>query len=240
MHGIESLALGSPRFDSSRVPNAPSCADAKLFLGLGSELNYILFAGASFPFDEVGALNLLSAHLKNEGLWQHRIIYRPHPMAWRREHGSELSEDSKQFVCGDPTRSLFDKNDFRQYQYLLKSVSGLITPYSTMLIEAAMYGVPSLAIGYNSRCHPEYDWMVNSIHQPHLRFVKGARWIVECHREEELSDAFADFLDLLGEPSVCDDARTDFGDLVCVTDESYGDRLTRAILRAVSELVPDR
>lgn len=233
LHGIESLALGSPRFDVSRVPPAPSCAEAKARLGLNPDLNYMLFAGAGFPFDEAGALNRLSAHLVSQSLLNYRIIYRPHPIAWSRAHESDPSEHSQTFVCADPTAGLFEDDDLRLYQFLFKSVVGLITPYSTMLVEAALYGLPALALGYNSQRHPEFDWSANSTHQPHLRFTKTARWIVECRDEARLTGAFGDFLALLEDDAIRDEARRESDRLIRVAN--YGEELTQAVRRAVSE-----
>ena len=180
LHGIDSIPIGTPRFESYKNMDIFDKTESRSKLGLASGFTYILFAGVGFPFPEIEVLNQLAEYLEKMDKTNFRIIYRPHPYSWNRKKQEE-SDLFRKYVIFDPTLSLFEKNDLAQYRYLFAACDALVSAYSTMLVEAALHGLPILAIAFNDGKDKYFDWVNHANIAPHLQILHENEWIIHCH-----------------------------------------------------------
>lgn len=198
LHSITSIPIGSPRFDHYLTNNIYSKTEAKLKLNLDAKLDYLLFAGASFAFDEIETLNILANYLHDTNRHNYRIIYRPHPYPWPKKEAKK-NKNFHSYCIYDTTDQIFEKGDLEMYKILLTASEALITPYSTMILEAAFNGIPTLCLGFNSDLNPEFDWVLNSQSQPHLSFIEREEWIITCHQKTNFEKSINKIFELVGD-----------------------------------------
>jgi hypothetical protein len=233
LHEVQSLPLGSPRFDAYLGYEVYKKNDAKIWLGLNPSLNYIFFAGSSFAFDEIESLNRLSDYLDNNGFFNYRIIYRPHPYPWPKIEVDKNVNFTK-YCIQDAQLNLVDQS--KVFNLLFASTDILITPFSTMLLEAAFHGKPTLCLGFNSDLNPDFNWENNSRKQPHLLFIEEENWVVTCYHKNNMENAFRKILNLIDNRFVCDSAKKAFRNLVYFDKRPYAERL----VAFVDSQIPDQ
>jgi hypothetical protein len=172
--------LGAPHFDryvSSPYFNSPviSKVDHKFT---------ILFAGTSVPFDEESELFKLDTYIEKNKL-NVSLIYKPHPRAWNRKSKvTQLYKHTKFF-------------DGTNYDQLLLQVDGLITPFSSMILEFALIGKPSLAIFLNDNLN---DWKFSEMNnEEHIKMLIEQNWLNICKENHNLEVSFKNFLKKLAD-----------------------------------------
>jgi len=225
LHGVRSLPLGSPRFEFYKSFGVPSQRAAKEKLGLRCDLRYVMFAGAGFPFVEFETLRILTDALEKHGLSDVRIVYRPHPYSWKGFSKSSLGPELAERVVFDPSLELFGKDDMEQYAYVLPAISALVTPFSTIAVEAAFHRVPALCIAFDDPSHTVFDWKLHSQHQPHLKIFFEEIWPLKCFQIDELESSFMDLIGLVGDRDMGESAFRIFQRIVHTDQKPYVDRL---------------
>ena len=114
---------------------------------------YILVAGSTAPCDEKAVLVALSHAVTEAGL-DLDIMYRPHPWAEKRIE-TDVDLGSLGHVIMDPQRDAswgargvssdsYPEHD--RYAQILMQASGVVSPMSSVLVEAVLLGVPALAL----------------------------------------------------------------------------------------------
>jgi hypothetical protein len=180
IHKKKVCILGAPHFDryiSSPYFNSPiiSKVDHKFT---------ILFAGTSVPFDEENELFKLDAYIEKNKL-NVSLIYKPHPRAWNRK--SKVTQPYKH-------TKFFDGTDYDQ---LLLQADGLITPFSSMILEFALIGKPSLAIFLNDNLN---EWKFGEMNnEEHIKMLIEHNWLNVCKENDKLEGLFEKFLEKLAD-----------------------------------------
>jgi hypothetical protein len=228
LHSIPSYPLGSPRFDHYSTKILYSKREAKIKLGLDPNLNYLLFAGASFAFDEIETLNRLSNFLYESNKFNYRIIYRPHPHPWPKIE-VEKNANFNFFCLYDTSLYKLNEKNFDIYNFLFTVSEALITPFSTMVLEAALHGIPTLCLGYNSILNPDFNWEYNSKFQPHLSFIEKEEWIISCYDKNILKDSFISLFKLIGDSYYSEKAVKSSSYLLYVDNLPFAKRLVNFI-----------
>jgi hypothetical protein len=111
------------------------------------------------------------------------LIYKPHPRAWNRK--SKVTYPYKH-------TKFFDGTDYDQ---LLLLADGLITPFSSMILEFALIGKPSLAIFINDNIN---DWKFSEMNnEEHIKMLIEHNWLNVCKENDKLEGLFEKFLENL-------------------------------------------
>ena len=150
------LAFGAAQFDvfaePPRVDRAAFCAQQ----GIDAARRIVLFAGSNAGTDEVAALDLLDQAITDGRAGPVTILYRPHPwggggkggrsLAGRRWHNVVIDRNMRGYLdalaSGGASMTL---PDYRDTHDLLCNVDAVVSPMSTILLEAAMHGKPIAA-----------------------------------------------------------------------------------------------
>ena len=188
-HKIQSYPVGTPRFDKYKnLKLSKSCS--KLKLGLKIKYKYILFSGSAFPFAETETLQLMVNYLQKKKYNNIKIIYRPHPYTMINHLKNIKKIQTLNKVLIDPTLNIFKKKTFMQYPYLLNSVSALVCPSSTLLVEALRYNVPTMCVAYNLEKYKLFNWNYNTKYQPHFGIFRENKKTLFCWKIEKFNDVF--------------------------------------------------
>jgi len=176
--------IGAPFADRFRQSEDVSTSDVRRKLRLPTDKPVILFAGNIWAFDEVRNLKRLEDAIEKKELPDCCILYRPHP--FQHYEGNDLDYFLQNFkhVYLDPmveeqyTKAKAEKRDmkmdsvkvaidFEHTKGIFSVVDGIIAPLSTIMIQGAVVGLPSVGIVYtdeaNKRYRQRYDFEEFSI-----------------------------------------------------------------------------
>ncbi len=147
------IIFGAAQFDVYRHPPRLDRAAFCRLHGIDPSKRILLYAGSSKETDEFGHLRAIEDAIDGEELHDVAVIYRPHPwgnggkdgariidQAWRHVHIEHSMIDYlRQVKKGNFEKSL---PDYRNTRDLLAHVDALMSPMSTIIVEAAMAGTP--------------------------------------------------------------------------------------------------
>lgn len=197
IHKINSNPIGSIRFERHLINKQKykhlTTDKIKNKLNLSTKLNYILFAGVTYPFDELRSLKILSEVIKNKKL-NVKILYKPHPYGRIKipKERIDLLENID-IIQGASV------NDFDNYFLLLNSIEGIISPYSTLVLEGIFFNKPALCLAYNNNNKNVFNWEMNSKYQPHLQILREFKFPYWCYDINKLQKQFLEFYSNLEE-----------------------------------------
>jgi hypothetical protein len=188
----------------------------------------LLFCGAGVSFEEVSLLDELEAAIESGRLPRDLIVlYKPHPLRFKRVSEKPFDEGAYRHVrrvtLGD--RAL---TALQFYPELLASADALISPFSSMVMEGARFGLPALCLGYNDPGHANHDWN-RAAFNLHSYVVRHGDWGVVCERREDFLESCEALVPLIGDARIAEWARA-AAEMVWRTGrDTTANRLTRAL-----------
>jgi hypothetical protein len=149
------LEFGAAQFDVYRQSSRETEAELRTMFKVPMDLPVILYAGVSKSVDETAHLVAIDRAISDGRIPPTHVIYRPHPWRQRLVQGETDFFDVKfrqvsmdpfmadfyRRIVASPQRA-FELADYRVTARLLRLVAGVISPLSTMLLEAVMHGLP--------------------------------------------------------------------------------------------------
>ena len=151
----------------------------------------ICYAGSSRGLNEMEHLKFLDDALAKTRV-RCKIVYRPHPWKWINPHERFFDDYRFRNICLDPysvesyrarwnqENLQIDLCDYEHTNILLRSIDGLISPLSTILLEAAILGLPI------------------AVYRPEVTAEFGGTFSTDIHRI-----AFSEFYDII-QPVICE------------------------------------
>lgn len=151
------LSFGAAQFQIYREPVTERDAELRAMFKVPEELPILLYGGASKGAHESRYLKMLDALIATGAIPSCHVIYRPHP--WRGELGDgEISffDIGCQHISMDPFMEPYYRRatttgqfgiemaDYTITRKLLHLASAVISPLSTILLEATILGKPVL------------------------------------------------------------------------------------------------
>ena len=109
--------------------------------------------------------------------------YKPHPMEKKIKQLKNIVYVKKNIF-----------KNFKYYFYLINSTEGIISPYSTMILEGFFFQKPALCLAYNDNNLEVFNWKLNSKYQPHLKIIKNKKITIWCYKLADLSTSLKLFL----------------------------------------------
>ena len=151
----------------------------------------ILFAGSTAPFDEYAALAALQPHGKAQ---RADLVYRPHP--WAEGFKSEISDLSfsdsifmdKQYNPAWGARGISSMGypGLVQFYSDLSKYKLVVTPLSSVMMEALLLGVPVVALAYNDGLNRIP--MSEILKWEHFKGIEELGGLVVCHDVKTIGD----------------------------------------------------
>jgi hypothetical protein len=155
------VLMGCARYEDYFIPEN---AGTKYF-----PHRYILFAGSVTPCDEITPLRLFDELLEELRIPDLKIVYRPHPWRNQRKCFDLFQPRDFKHVFLDPqvandyykekrqgTESCSSQNypELKYYPSLVNHALFIISPLSSMILEAALFDVPALVLAHDDGVHP--------------------------------------------------------------------------------------
>ncbi len=215
--------VGAPQFEKYLQPLEARREAARTRLGIQPSTRLVFFPGTSAPFDEGSVIALLDKAISEQTALRHvRILYRPHPRAWQRRSASDVDPANLPNVALDDPASPGGTSE-EHYLDLMAGIDAVVSPFSTMTLEAALCGKPSLCVGFSDGVN-SWDFR-EATNTEHIRSVAGRRWLKVCTDRALLGPAFADFVAGLEEPALAGRIRREVRSTVFYNESSYAKRL---------------
>jgi hypothetical protein len=231
MHGFvppQIFVVGSPRFEIYRG-SRPTRAEAQAALNLPANRRVLVFCGAGVPFEEVSLLDEFDAAVSDGRLPPDLLlVYKPHPLRFRRAAERTFDPARYRHVVQAPEPK--DYLDLSRYPLLLAAASALISPFSSMVMEGAYFGLPALCLGYNDPGHANHDWnrAAFNLHNYIIRHGEGD-WVVLCQQRHRFLETCLALLKLIDDPGAAEAARAAASAVWVSGKRTVVDRLVEAI-----------
>jgi hypothetical protein len=175
---------------------------------------YVVFSGSGGKV--IGELDMLEkcAHEMKELSRHTKLIYRPHPITisnyvefkqnFSRRFNAFENVELDLTISNKSAQEWYSLEDLRRVNYLLENCEFLVTPHSTMLIEAHFKGKPAVALSASilensdeSRNWNEYKHLVDYKRNPLLILVEDAN---------DLKNALKKAIELQSHPQMIKDS----------------------------------
>ncbi len=130
---------------------------------------YILFAGSTTAADEITPLKICDQILEDMKIKDIKIVYRPHPMRASRKGRDLFQEKDFKHIIIDPQVAddyYRDKEkgmesgaaqnfpELNYYPHLLNNALFVISPLSSLILEAAIFDVSTLVLAHPDKYNP--------------------------------------------------------------------------------------
>jgi hypothetical protein len=207
------LPFGAAQFEVYREPPSLDSAAYRKRHGLPADRRLLLYAGSSKGTDEFSHLSLLEDAAEQGRLPNVTILYRPHPWGDCGRDGWRIGTRPWKHVVIEATMADYVHRvtnktplgittpDYRNTRDCLANVDAVISPLSTILVEAALLGKPCLCLLPDEELDASHYHLVRDmVHfgeffsMPEFLLAKGATELVgrSCAALERASDpAFA-------------------------------------------------
>jgi len=229
------LSFGAAQFEVYRRPPRETPAAYRQRLGVPPGRRLLLYAGSSKGLDETAHLLALEEAIATGRLANCAVLYRPHP--WRAQLESEIDFFARAWrhVAMAPDMAGYYRRrrggdmspnlaDYEETHVTLSAVDAVVSPLSTILLEAALHGKPILAY------LPDEDMKQNVALFSMAKTVHFRDFFerVDCPRCVSPGDLVADcerLLEAAGRAGIAAELRRQCEFFVDAGERSYADRL---------------
>lgn len=199
--------LGAPHYEFLKPASDVDVRRLREELGVREGEQLVLFGGSFRQFDETSTLRLLERAIARGRLGPVRIVYRPHPWRAARKHEDSFFNDEWSHVVFDPdmrdrylreqTEAGYIKRnspmfDMGYLSTLISACDAVISPMSTLLVEALILGKPIMAIAFGDGKH-RYNPSVTA-QTTHFAEMRASEALIWCDDSERLIKSCAQLL----------------------------------------------
>lgn len=234
------VCLGAAQFDLYRRPPRETPDDFKKRIGIPDGKKVLLYAGSSKGLNETRHLEILENAVEQGELRNCFILYRPHPWRGKPEGEKDFYSLNWKHVVLSPDmedsyrRSLEEKGkainlaDYEDTHVTLSAVDAVISPLSTILLEAALHGKPIAAY------LPDEDLKKNLFlftvaNLVHFKDFFSRVECLKCESPNRLVDDCRRLLEISEDPGIGERLKRQCHYFVEPSDLPYAERLSRLI-----------
>jgi len=227
------VRFGAAQFDVYRDPPRLSRENFCSRHGIDPGLRIFLYAGSSKAVNEFEDLCKLDAAVSDGQLVNTVIIYRPHPWGRGGKNGTRILGHDWQNVRIDSTMRFYLEQirdggdprsypDYRDTNDLLAVIDALVSPLSTIILEAAILGKPVL-------CYLPTEVTGSSIDRQsglvHFQAMYNIPEISLAYGQTQLVDAASALLDKVGDSAFASRLRQRMEYFIEPFEKPYSERL---------------
>jgi CDP-glycerol glycerophosphotransferase (TagB/SpsB family) len=240
------VSLGVAQFDLYRHSPKEGPAEYRARLGIPLDKRVLLYAGSSKGLDETSHLRKLEEAIEKGILEDCMVLYRPHPWRVYPQGETDFFSLNWKHVMLEPCmatcyqqyrlgkRMPVDSAKYEDTHVTLGAVDAVISPLSTILLEAAMHGKP-IAVYL-----PDDDMKQNQHLSTVARMVHFTEFFekIDCIKCERLDDLVRDCRRLLEksrESGISDALKQQTAYFVEPSDRPYAERLNSLIQALLSD-----
>lgn len=230
------LSFGAAQFDCFRKPPEILPRRFRELHSIEEKQTVILYAGSSRGSDEFAHLCFLETAIESGLMKNISVVYRPHPWGAGGKNGKRIAEKTwKHIRIEDSMKNYLEMlkqgnpgitlPDYRHTHNTLSSVDLVISPLSTILIEAALHGVPSICLlpteedsfGHHER---QFDRFQEFFSDPYFFF---------CEKEEDLILLIPKIINSKSQVPSSAAIKKNAETYVKCFEEPYGERLVKFV-----------
>jgi hypothetical protein len=214
----------------------------------------VLFAGTGNAFNEVRLLRLFEEAIATGQLPGATVLYRPHPALVYNTLDLDFFEQGFKHVIMDPAMAPLYSSAHKERKsggpqryiqalvpgYLAKLIAAcdaVVAPLSTVQIQAACKGVPSVGIAFVDKTNRRYR---NRYRFEEHKISRGMPGMFMCSHPRDLISKAAEALSFSASPSNRDLLRHYSGFAIQSDALTYSQRLDRAISSILADRAADR
>jgi CDP-glycerol glycerophosphotransferase (TagB/SpsB family) len=234
------LCLGGAQFDHYRRAPLQSAEEYKRQIGVPAGKKILVYAGSSKGLNETRHLEMLENAIQQGIIKNTVVLYRPHPWRAFPENEKDFFDMHFQHVIMDPNmvdcyknyrgsnRLFIELADYEHTHTLLNAVDAVISPLSTILLEATMHGKPTAAY-LPDEDMKQNKWLFTFSNMVHFReFFQH----VDCLKCEDASRLVSDcktLLDRAAQPGIAEKLKEQSKPFIYMSRESYGERVNQLV-----------
>lgn len=199
----------------------------------------LLYAGSSKETDEFGHLQAIDAMIEDGRLPGTSVIYRPHPWGDGGRGGHRLLDHPwrhvriersmvaylEQVRAGNKEKSLPDYRDTRD---LLCHIDALVSPLSTIILEAALLGHPVMCFVPRDEWE-EAEHLRLSLPSVHFDAMYRMPGVITANGREAMLAALPELLEKAADPQLAADLRKATEFVVAPFEETWGRRMVALV-----------
>jgi hypothetical protein len=201
-------SLGAPHYEFLKPAPAAEVSALRRALGVADDARLILFGGSFRQFDETDVLRRLDATVDAGAFGPTKILYRPHPWRADRQDEDDFFQTAWRHVVFDPdmrdryTRARHEPGylkravpmyDMSYLARLLSAADAVISPMSTLLLEALIMERPAMAIAFSDGKHRHNPSTTSRM--THFREARRSGALVWCESSRRLEADLERLLD---------------------------------------------
>ena len=194
------IEFGSAQFDVYNHQNSESVSKNKKIESLDSNSKTLLYAGSSKFADEFSHLVTIDNAISKGVLNNLKVIYRPHPWGGCGYKGNRFKEHKFQNVIYDQNMMSYISRDFEKdsskflpdlesTKDLLDSVDIVLSPLSTILLEAIMLGKIPICLMTEDEMQAKHFHMVKR--SPHFEEILLNKNVIVLDGQQFLIDGIS-------------------------------------------------
>lgn len=231
--------LGAAQFDIFKAPPRLSREGFCREHGIDPARTVVMYAGSSRQTDEYAHLRLLDDAIERGLIGPTTVVYRPHPWGrcgvkgerianhpWRHVVVENSMRDYVDGVAKGKVGGFLDNADYYRAHDVLSSIDALISPLSTIILEAILHGKPTLCFlpieegQVSITCRRGLDHFVE---------LFRSQAMVVCYSIHKLIDGVRILIDRSKDPSFAALAKKEATFFVKQPDEPYSVALANLI-----------
>lgn len=227
------IRFGAAQFEVYRRPPRLSREEFCARNDIDPARRILLYAGSSKGADEYEDLCKLDAASSDGRLANTAIVYRPHPWGRGGKNGTRILDREWKNVSIESTMRFYLKQirrggdprsfpDYRDTNDLLANIDAVVSPLSTIILEAAMLGKPVLCYLPDEEDGSSVERQAGLVH---FREMFEVPEILKAHGRHELIGAAEALLQKIGDETFASRLKMQMHYFVEPFDEPYEDRL---------------
>ena len=230
--------IGAPQYEDFYPDSSVDRSALRTRLGVPPVGRLIVFAGTFRLFDETEVLKQIDNAIEAGVLPAMHVFYRPHP--WRV---SRLSEDnfldhSWRHVTMDPEmvdtygvakdgkETVTPDNFMFRLNHLAgvyQAADAVVSPMSTMLLEALLFGLPTMAVAFGDGKH---SWSADKVSRMlHFKELYEVQGLIVCRRRDDIFRQLDELISRIGDDAFSATLRNSTGYFVHRDGQSYAERV---------------
>ena len=243
------ISLGAAQFDLYRYPPKETPVEYKCRLGIPQGCKVLLYAGSSQGLNETSHLIRLEEAIEGRQLKNCVVLYRPHP--WRSYPKGEADFFSLKWkhVMFEPSmeacyrlsrnenRMRVDLAHYEDTHTTLSAVDAVISPLSTILLEAALHGKP-VAVYLPDEGMKRNRRLATRAKVVHFLEFFERMDCIKCESPDQLIEDCRRLLQKSDEPGIGDRLIEQCGYFIEPSDRPYAERINNLIHSLLPEPRP--
>lgn len=228
------ICFGAAQFDVFRQPPRISREEFCAAHDIPPSSTILLYAGSSKDSDEFGHLELIDRTIDEGALGDVALVYRPHPWGGGGRGGERILDHPWRHVRIEATMREYLERvraggggihmaDYRDTHDVLSSIDALVSPLSTIIVEAALHGKPALCFLPIDEQQARHFQITAPL--THFEDMYDAPEFLVAQGRERLAPALRELLQRCSEPGFSDRVRAACDYFVESFDQAYSERL---------------